>query len=181
MSLSLEEKQEIINSIRDVKDFPKEGIIFKDITTMIGNARVFGLVMKHLCERYKPYNLDFIVGAESRGFIFGASLANMLGVGFVPIRKPGKLPYTTVSEKYALEYGFDEIQIHIDAFRGQKNPRVLFIDDLIATGGTAKASIELIKKIGGNILEACFCVELGFLSAKKDILELCPVYSMIEI
>ncbi len=181
MDLTQEQKKQLIASVRDVKDFPKEGIIFKDITTLVGDPKSFTLVVNHLKARYESYKLDFIVGAESRGFIFGAALAVALGVGFVPVRKPGKLPYTTVSEKYALEYGFGEMQIHIDAFRGKSRPRVLFIDDLIATGGTARASIDLIRKIGGDLVEACFIIELLFLGARKDLAALCPIYSVLEV
>jgi len=118
--------------------------------------------MKHLKNRYESYNLDYIAGIDARGFIFGAALANMLGIGFVPIRKKGKLPYTTVSEKYSLEYGYDEVEIHIDAF-AKENARVLLIDDLLATGGTASAASKLIDKVGANCVEACFIVELAFL------------------
>lgn len=126
-------------AIRDVPDFPKPGILFRDVTTIINDAEVFEELMAFLESRYKNYGLDFIVGIESRGFIFGAALASRLKIGFVPIRKKGKLPYTTVAEKYALEYGFSEVEIHIDAFRDKKGAKVLLIDDLIATGGTAKA------------------------------------------
>ena len=140
----------IISSIRDVANFPKPGIIFKDITTLLNNAEAYSKLMSHLAARYNEYNLDFIAGIESRGFIFGSALANALNVGFVPIRKPGKLPSTVVSEKYSLEYGTDEVQLHIDAFRGKKDARVLLVDDLIATGGTAVAATSLINKAGGN-------------------------------
>lgn len=181
MELNATDKKKILDSIRDVKDFPKEGIVFKDITTMLNDKEAFSLLMNHLYERYKDQKLDFIAGAESRGFIFGAPLAQMLGVGFVPIRKPGKLPYTTVSEKYVLEYGVDEVEIHIDAFRDVENPRVLFIDDLIATGGTAEASVKLMQKIGGEVIESCFLLELGFLKGKEKLDSLAPVYSVIEL
>jgi len=170
----------IKNSIRVVPDFPKKGIMFKDITTLLNNAQAYNTLMEHLKNRYKSYNLDYIAGIESRGFIFGAALANALNIGFVPIRKKGKLPYTTISQKYSLEYGFDEIEVHIDAFKKDDNQKanVLLIDDLIATGGTAKAAVELINLAGANCVEACFIIELSFLEGanKLDV----PVYSIIK-
>jgi len=181
VALSDIEKQIILDSIRDIKDFPKPGIIFKDITTLLNNPKAFGRLMDHLEERYKGKGIDFIAGAESRGFIFGTPLADRIGAGFVPIRKPGKLPYTTISEKYSLEYGFDEVEMHIDAFRDVEKPNVLFIDDLIATGGTANASINLIKKAGAGSVEACFIIELGFLNGTDKIDPSCEVYSVLEI
>jgi len=181
MKLTKEQKQELIGTIRDVKDFPKKGIIFKDFTTLLNNAKAFAMLIDHLKNRYKSYKIDFVVGAESRGFIFGAPLASALEVGFVPIRKHGKLPFETKSQKYSLEYGVNEVQIHTDAFKNKKNARVLFIDDLLATGGTARASAELIKQIGGNLVEACFIMELLFLSAKTKLELGCPIYSVLEI
>ena len=174
------DKEYLLQSIRDVPDFPKPGIIFKDITTLLNDKKAFSMLMEHLEDRYKSYDLDFIAGIESRGFIFGAALATRLGIGFVPVRKKGKLPYTTISEKYALEYGYDEVEIHIDAFRG-KNKRVLLIDDLIATGGTAEAAAKLIKKTEQNLVEACFIIELGFLDCKKKLQHITNVYSVLEI
>ena len=138
------DSKKLIDSIRKIPDYPKPGILFYDITTMIGNKEVFCELIQSLAERYKNREIDFIAGIESRGFIFGSALAYTLGVGFVPIRKKGKLPFTTVSEKYSLEYGFDEVEIHIDAFGDKKNARVVLIDDLIATGGTAQAGVKLI-------------------------------------
>jgi adenine phosphoribosyltransferase len=172
------DKQYLIDSIRDVPDFPKPGIVFKDITTLLNDAKAFGMLMDHLYQRYKDKDLDFIAGIDSRGFIFGAPLAQMLGIGFVPVRKKGKLPYTTVSEKYSLEYGFDEVEIHIDAFKGKENPKVLLVDDLIATGGTAKASVNLINKVNAKCVEACFIINLKFLEGDKRIDS--DVYSVIE-
>ncbi len=186
MTLTLEEKNIILNSIRDIPDFPKPGIIFKDITTLLSDPKALDTLMTHLENRYKSYELDYIAGIDARGFIFGAALADRLGVGFVPVRKKGKLPYTTVAEKYSLEYGFDEVEIHIDAFgengccKGECNPsKVLLIDDLIATGGTAKAAASLIGKVGAHCVEACFIMELGFLNGKEGIEA--PVYSVLEI
>ncbi|MDD3325236.1 MAG: adenine phosphoribosyltransferase, partial [Sulfurospirillaceae bacterium] len=116
-TLSQEEKEYILKSIRDVEDFPKPGIVFKDISTLLGDAEVFNFLMQHLVDRYKEMEIDYIAGIESRGFIFGSALATLLKTRFVPIRKPGNLPYTTISEKYSLEYGVDEVEIHIDAFK----------------------------------------------------------------
>lgn len=181
MVLTEVDKKAILDSIRDVKDFPKPGIIFKDITTLLNDPKAFGLLMDHLESRYKGKGIDFVAGAESRGFIFGVPLADRIGAGFVPIRKPGKLPYTTISEKYSLEYGFDEVEMHIDAFRGIEKPNVLFIDDLIATGGTANASINLIKKAGAGTVEACFIIKLGFLGGEAKIEQPCEIYSVLEI
>jgi adenine phosphoribosyltransferase len=171
--------QEKLNKvIRTIPDFPKKGIMFKDITTLLNDSKAFRELIDFLKDRYKDKNIDFVAGIESRGFIFGSALAYALGSGFVPIRKKGKLPYTTISEKYALEYGFDEVEIHIDAFRDIKNPKVLLIDDLIATGGTASAAVNLIKKVGAEVVEACFIIELEFLKG-RDKLD-CDVYSIIK-
>jgi len=155
------------NTIRDIPDFPKKGIIFKDITPVLKNGELFREIIDYFANKYN--DIDFICGIESRGFIFGSALAYALQKGFVPIRKKGKLPYTTISEKYSLEYGFDEIEIHIDAFEGVKNPKVLLIDDLIATGGTAEAAVKLIQKAGANIEAAVFLIELSFLDGKEKL------------
>lgn len=181
MRLTDIERETIENSIRDIKDFPKAGIIFKDITTLLNNREAFGTLMNHLHQKYREYDLDYIAGIDARGFIFGAALAQMLGIGFVPVRKKGKLPYTTISEKYALEYGVDEIEVHIDAFSGIPNAKVLLIDDLIATGGTANAATKLIKQAGAECVEACFIIELSFLDGAKKLNESTPVYSIVKV
>jgi len=178
MSLSLQDKQIIEDSIRDIPDFPKEGIVFKDITTLLSNPKALDTLMSHLEERYKSYKLDYIAGIDARGFIFGAILADRLDIGFVPIRKKGKLPYTTLSESYALEYGEDEVEIHIDAF-DNKEAKVLLIDDLIATGGTAKAAENLIEKVGAHCVESCFILELSFLHGREKFKA--PVYSVLQL
>jgi adenine phosphoribosyltransferase len=134
--------------------------------------------MNHLEDRYKNYNLDYIVGVDARGFIFGSILADKLKVGFVPARKKKKLPYKTVSQKYALEYGFDEVEIHIDAFNNKKGARVLVVDDLIATGGTAGAVVGLIEKVDALCVECCFIIELKFLNGRENIKA--PIYSVLE-
>ncbi|WP_069636299.1 adenine phosphoribosyltransferase [Campylobacter pinnipediorum] len=181
LRLNEEEKKYLLDSIRSIKDFPKPGIVFKDITTLLNNAKAFEFLMNHLEQRYKSFDLDFIVGIESRGFIFGAALATRLGIGFVPIRKPKKLPYITISQKYSLEYGVDEVQMHIDAFVNKSGAKVLLIDDLIATGGTAKASIELIKQTNANCVEACFLINLKDLGGDKEISKLTNIYNVLEI
>ncbi|MDD5052957.1 MAG: adenine phosphoribosyltransferase [Sulfuricurvum sp.] len=181
MSLTISDKAVLINAIRDIPDFPKPGIVFKDITTLLSDKDAFSLLMRHLHERYHSYNLTHIAGIDARGFIFGAALAQMLGVGFVPIRKKGKLPYTTVSEKYSLEYGVDEVEIHIDAFSGVDTPRVLLIDDLIATGGTAYAAANLITKVGAECVEACFIMGLDFLSGQSKLRDIVEVYTVIGV
>ncbi|GAB6073534.1 adenine phosphoribosyltransferase [Nautilia lithotrophica] len=159
--------EKVKQAIRDIPDYPQKGIIFKDITTLLNNGELFSEVIDYFSEKYK--NVDFVCGIESRGFIFGAAIAAKIKKGFVPLRKKGKLPYTTVAEKYALEYGFDEIEIHIDAFKGVQNPKILLIDDLIATGGTAEAAVKLIEKVGGKIEAAAFLIELTFLDGAKKI------------
>ncbi len=184
--LSQADKEYLLEDIRDIKDFPKPGIVFKDITTLLNDARAFGILIDHLADRYEKANLDFIAGIESRGFIFGAALAAKLGKGFVPIRKAGKLPYTTIGEKYALEYGFDEVEVHIDAFQSdtvgsKEKPSVLLIDDLIATGGTAVAAANLINKAGAHCIEACMILHLTFLEGRSKLEKITPVYSVLDI
>lgn len=173
----------LLDSIRVIQDYPQPGILFRDITTLINNKQAFSMTIDHLKERYSSYNLDFVAGIESRGFIFGAALAYALNVGFVPIRKKGKLPYTTISQKYTLEYGFSEIEIHIDAFRGiqKETPSVLLIDDLIATGGTALAAANLIKQAGAECVESCFIINLKDLKGEKAMLERTKVYSLLDL
>ncbi len=157
--------KELRSAIREVPDFPKEGILFLDITTFL-NTPLFAKTIDFLAHRYKDFELDYICGVESRGFIFGSALAYALKIGFVPIRKPKKLPSKIFIEDYDLEYGKDSLAIHEDAFApGSKDPKVLLpkvllIDDLIATGGSALASERLIKRASGSIVEACFLIEL---------------------
>jgi len=182
--LSATDREKILASIRTIPDFPQPGIQFKDISTLLGMPEAFRTLMDHLESRYREFNLDYIAGIDARGFIFGSILADRLGIGFVPVRKKGKLPYTTVSEKYSLEYGFDEVEIHIDAFGegglcNAQPARVLLVDDLIATGGTAAAAARLIDKVGAECVECCFVLELGFLKGRESIDA--PVYSVIEL
>ena len=153
--------------IRDVPDFPKKGIIFKDITTLLKNPVSLKLTLDILYDRVKGLKIDKVVGIEARGFIFGAMLAEKLDAGFIPLRKPGKLPAEVFKQTYVLEYGTDTIEIHKDAI--SKGDRVLLHDDLLATGGTAKAACELIEKIGGNVVETLFIIELGFLGGREKL------------
>lgn len=173
-------KQKIADSIRAIPDYPKPDIIFRDITTLIGDREVFKEVIDLLCKRYEGQSIDFVAGIEARGFIFGAALAYAMNVGFVPIRKKGKLPYTTVSEKYSLEYGFDEVEMHIDAFRGKQGARVVLVDDLIATGGTAEASVKLIESMGGVCVEAAFIINLKGLQGEKKLAAHTKIFSVLE-
>ena len=162
-----DELSELERMIRDVPDFPKPGIIFKDIMPMLADGPAFKSVVDQLAAIASPWKPDLVLGAEARGFMFGAPLAYALGAGFVAARKPGKLPYTTVSAKYALEYGFDALEVHIDAIRpGQ---RVLICDDLLATGGTAKAKIELVERLGGVVAGLVFAIELDFLNGRANV------------
>ncbi|CUU40066.1 MULTISPECIES: adenine phosphoribosyltransferase [Helicobacter] len=172
--------QHIADSIRAIYDYPKPGIIFRDITTLIGDRKTFSEVIEIFKMRYEGQKIDFVAGIEARGFIFGAALSYAMGVGFVPIRKKGKLPYTTVSEKYSLEYGFDEVEMHIDAFRNAENARVVLVDDLIATGGTAEASVRLIKSMGATCVEAAFVINLKGLEGEKKLMPYTKVFSIVE-
>lgn len=169
--------EELKAIIRDIPDFPKKGIIFKDITTLLGNADCFRKSIDILVDRYKNKQIELVVGIESRGFAVASALAYTLHAGLVLIRKPGKLPYKTISQKYELEYGFNEIQIHEDAIRpGQK---VLLVDDLLATGGTVGAAVELVRRLKGEIVSCAFLIELTFLNG-RDKLKKLDVYSIIQ-
>jgi len=179
--LNQEQKQFLLESIRDIPDFPKPGIVFKDITTLLNNKVAYTFLMDHLEARYKDMDLEYIAGLDARGFIFGAALADRLGIGFVPIRKKGKLPSTTICEKYELEYGFDELEIHLDAFNNKEGARVLIIDDLCATGGTAQAACKLIKDTKATLVEICFLMNLKFLKGDEKVTPHALVYSVLEI
>ena len=163
--------------IRDIPDFPKKGIIFKDITTLLNNAAAFKKVIDVLAKRFRKENIDYVVAVESRGFIFGAALAYKLGAGFVPVRKKGKLPYLTRSVTYELEYGTDTLEMHQDAVLA--NSKVLIVDDLLATGGTIKATIDLIRDFNAKVAGVVFLIELTFLKGKKKLVGV-PVYSIIK-
>ncbi len=170
--------QDIKNSIRDVPDFPKKGILFKDITTALKKPIILREIINSLAEKLKDKKIDYIVGIESRGFIFGSPLAYLLNCGFVPIRKSGKLPSQVITQEYGLEYGTDIIEIHQDAF--EKDANVLIIDDLLATGGTAVASAELVKKAGANLLGFAFVIELTDLNGREKLEQFGDTFSLIK-
>ncbi|MEG3436376.1 adenine phosphoribosyltransferase [Pannus brasiliensis CCIBt3594] len=165
--------------IRDIPDFPKPGIMFRDITTLLNDAEGLRYTIDTLAEkcRDKGLNPDYIVGMESRGFLFGVPLAYQLGAGFIPVRKPGKLPAAVHSIEYDLEYGTDTLEIHQDAVAAHH--KVLIVDDLIATGGTAKATAELLQKIGCEVLGFAFIIELTFLEGRKKLPDL-PIITLVE-
>lgn len=165
------------NKIRDIPDFPKPGIVFKDITPLVKDPAALRLAVHQLLHPFLGRDITAVAGMEARGFIFGALVAWELGVPFVPLRKPGKLPYDVQSVSYDLEYGSAELEVHIDAV--DKNDKVLLIDDLLATGGTAKASCELIEKLGASIVACAFVVELDFL-AGRELLKDYEVHTLIH-
>lgn len=167
---------EITAAIRNVPDFPKPGIQFKDITPVLADARLFAGAIDLLTERFKPGSVDAVVGIDARGFIFAAAAAVKLNAGFIPVRKKGKLPYQTIEQAYALEYGSATVAIHTDALK--PGSRVLLVDDLLATGGTAAAAAALVKKLGGQILEAGFLIELKFLNGREKLKDY-PVRSLV--
>jgi len=169
--------EELKTFIRNIPDFPKKGIVFRDITTLIGNKEKFCLVVDKLAERYREKNVEYIVSVESRGFIFGAALSCAIGAGLVLVRKKGKLPADTYEVSYDLEYGKDTLEIHKDAF--PKGAKVLLLDDLLATGGTTAAAIGLVEKLGGKIVEAAFVIELEFLKG-RDKIKSVPVFSLVK-
>jgi adenine phosphoribosyltransferase len=153
------------SKIRDIPDFPKPGIVFKDIMPLLADARALATTVDRLAEWAEPRRVDYVVGAEARGFILGSALAYRLGCGFVAARKPGKLPFDTIAARYALEYGFDSLEMHTDAV--PTGARVLIHDDLLATGGTAKAKVELVEQLGAEVVGLAFVVELAFLSGRE--------------
>lgn len=157
----------IRGAIRDIPNFPKPGIVFKDITPLLCNGTLFARTIDILAERYQAQKIDTVLGIESRGFIVGAALAYKLGAGFCVVRKPGKLPYNTHSASYALEYGTDTLEIHVDALPA--NARVIIADDLVATGGTAAATAELVSKLGATVVECAFVIELAFLKGRAKL------------
>lgn len=163
--------------IRDVPDFPKDGIVFKDITPLLSSPEGLRAAIDGLSEFVDPSDYDLVCGVESRGFIFGTALAHHLGKGFIPVRKPGKLPWKTASESYELEYGTDTLEIHTDAVDTGK--RILMVDDLLATGGTMEAANKLVRKIGGEPVACLFVLELDFLSGRQK-LDV-PVHSLHSV
>jgi adenine phosphoribosyltransferase len=163
--------------VRDIPDFPRPGIVFKDITPLLLNPRALDVAVNRLARFARDLDVDFVVAAEARGFILGGALARALQAGFVPARKPGKLPHETLSAEYALEYGLDALEVHADAIAG--GARVLVHDDLLATGGTAAALADLVTKLGGEIVACVFLVELGFLGGRVRLTPH-PVHSLIN-
>lgn len=169
---------DVKSKIRDIKDFPKEGIIFRDITTALKDAETLRVIVDYLCEQFKDEKIDYIAGIESRGFILGMPMAYKMGIGFVPVRKPNKLPAATYSQEYSLEYGTDKIEIHQDAFPQGAN--VLVVDDLLATGGTAEAACKLVKKAGANLVGTAFLIELTELKGKEKLVDSPKNVSMLQ-
>jgi adenine phosphoribosyltransferase len=160
-------EQLIKDAIRDIPDFPTKGILFRDITPILSNGELFSMVMDKITERVRALNPDVIVGIESRGFVMGAPIALNLGVGFVPVRKVGKLPADTVRAEYSLEYGTNTVEMHRDAIKpGQ---RVVIVDDLLATGGTACAAVKLVEELDGEVVGLQFLIELSFLDGRKKL------------
>ena len=162
--------------IRDIPDFPKPGILFRDLTPLLANADALRAAVRAIADPFRGDEIDCVLGTEARGFIFGAAVALELGAGFVPARKPGKLPHTTHSASYELEYGTDEVEMHIDGVR--PGERVLVVDDLIATGGTAVATVALARQAGGILVGCAFLVELGALEGRKA-LEVDRIHSVL--
>lgn len=172
------DKNYIRSHIRTIPDFPEKGIQFKDITPLLLDAKANELTLSALVEPFKTLSVDKIVGLESRGFLFGPSLARDCQAGFIPARKKGKLPYTTIQKEYGLEYGKDVLEMHIDAIKAGE--KVIIHDDLLATGGTAKAATELVLELGGQVIGYSFIIELSFLSGKNQLLDGIPIHSIIQ-
>ena len=168
---------DLSSKIRDVPDFPKPGVVFKDIMPLLADPAALAETVERLAEWSEPRKPDLVLGAEARGYITGGALACRLGCGFVPARKPGKLPWHTVAVKYALEYGFDQLEVHADSIAAGK--RVLVHDDVLATGGTAKATAELVEQLGGVVVGLPFIIELAFLDGREKLTEY-DVFSLIE-
>ncbi|MFH1795165.1 MAG: adenine phosphoribosyltransferase [Pseudomonadota bacterium] len=160
-------EQTLLAAIRTIPDYPKPGILFRDITTLLGNARAFRRAVDELVHPYSGTGVSKIAGIEARGFILGGAMAHQLSAGFVPIRKKGKLPHTTVRVAYSLEYGVDEMEMHTDAV--QPGEKVILVDDLIATGGTAEGAVKLLKQMGADIVAACFVIDLPDLGGRKKL------------
>jgi adenine phosphoribosyltransferase len=169
---------ELRSAVRDIPDFPQPGIVFKDITPVLGDPRLWGIATEALIETAGGHHVDKVVGVDARGFIFGAVVADRLGAGFVPVRKAGKLPWATERREYALEYGSATIEIHKDAIGAGET--VLLVDDLLATGGTADAASQLVQQLGGNLIGVSFLIELTALGGRARIAEHAPVFSVIQ-
>ncbi len=172
-------EQDLRNAIRTIPDYPKPGIMFRDITTLLGNPRAFRRAIDELVQPWSGTKMDKVAGMEARGFILGGAVAHQLSAGFVPIRKKGKLPHTTVSIAYSLEYGVDEMEMHTDAV--VKGERVILVDDLIATGGTAEGAVKLLQKMGAEVVAACFVIDLPELGGAAKIEKLgVPVRTLVK-
>jgi adenine phosphoribosyltransferase len=172
------ELEQLQSSIRDIKDFPKPGIAFKDITPLLGNGKLFRSVIDHLAAEAEKIRATKVVGIDARGFLFGAAVAYKLGIGCVPVRKKGKLPYKTIGFSYQLEYGDAEVEMHVDAI--ETGERVVLVDDLLATGGTSGAAVNLVQKIGGIVGAALFVIELTFLNGRAKLPPDVPVQSLVR-
>lgn len=172
-------RQTLEDSIRTIPDYPKKGVMFRDITTLLGNARAFRRSVDELVHPYTGTGVQKVAGVEARGFILGGAMAHQLSCGFVPIRKKGKLPHDTVRIAYSLEYGVDEMEMHRDAVHPEE--KVILVDDLIATGGTAEGAVKLLQQMGANVVAACFVIDLPDLGGRKKIEALgVPVRTLIE-
>lgn len=173
------EKAEWLKSkIRDIPDFPKPGIVFKDLTTLLKDREAFGYVIDVFAEQFSATKPKYVAGIEARGFILGPAIAHKLNVGFIPVRKPGKLPHRVVQQSYQLEYGTDKLEVHEDCVN--KGDRVVLIDDLLATGGTASAAYSLLNRVGADIVSIGFVVELGFLNGRSKMPEDTEIFSIIK-
>jgi adenine phosphoribosyltransferase len=164
MTATAQQLEYLKNSIQSIQDYPKPGILFRDVTSLLEDPKAYALSIELLTERYKDAGITKVVGTEARGFLFGAPVALALGVGFVPVRKPRKLPRETIAESYELEYGTDQLEIHVDAIKGDK---VLVVDDLLATGGTIDATVKLIRRLGGEVHDAAFIINLFDLGGEQ--------------
>ncbi|HZD59553.1 MAG TPA: adenine phosphoribosyltransferase [Anaerolineae bacterium] len=162
--------------VRDIPDWPKEGVIFKDITPLLGNSQSFKYAIDMIADHFKDREIDAVLGAEARGFILASALAYKLGCGFIPARKPGKLPYNTLRAEYELEYGLDSLEMHEDAVK--PNEKILVVDDVIATGGTAAAKVQLVEQLGGVVAGIAFLIELSFLNGRSKLSDY-EIFSLI--
>jgi adenine phosphoribosyltransferase len=176
---SMQFENDLKDSIRSIPDYPKPGIVFRDITTLLGNARAFRRAVDELVQPWAGMKIDKVAGIEARGFILGGAVAHQVSSGFVPIRKKGKLPHKRVSIAYSLEYGLDEMEMHEDAV--EKGDRVILVDDLIATGGTAEGAVKLLRRLGAQVLAACFIIDLPDLGGADKLRKLeVPVRTLIR-
>lgn len=178
IQMSNQNKKNLLKAIRDVPNFPKPGIVFKDITPLLGNPGLFTKMVDELARPFINKKIKYVVGIEARGFLLAAAMAYKLKAGLVPMRKKGKLPHKTVSASYALEYGHDTLEIHEDAFDG--GGQVLIVDDVLATGGTAKAAVELVEKAKGKVAGMSFLIELAFLNGRKKLNTKAKIHSVLQ-